>query len=128
MKAADEQQRLIDLLRAEELEQADAAEARERREHRELVQLQMAEANRVQIQLKVPSFRRCARWQVLLMRQADPCSQGYIALWTCAAGGEAACTWLLACRLSGRWPSRPRRRGSGSSCWLALRRKTGWNR
>ena len=128
MKAADEQQRLIDLLRTEELEQADAAEARQRREHREQVQLQMAEANRVQLQLKVPSFRQCARWHVLLMCWADPCSQGYIALWTCAAGGEPAGIWVLACRLSGRWPSRPKRRASDSSCWLALRRKTGWSR
>ena len=76
MKAADEQQRLIDLLRAEELEQASAREAQQRREHREQVQLQMAEANRVQLQLKVPSLRLCSRWQVPLEHQAEPCSQG----------------------------------------------------
>ena len=53
MQALEEDQRLIDLLRADELEQSTKLEAQRRREKSEHLRQQMAEANRLQIQLKV---------------------------------------------------------------------------
>lgn len=53
MQALEEEQRLIDLLRADELEQSTKLEAQRRREKSEQLRQQMAEANRLQIQLKV---------------------------------------------------------------------------
>ena len=53
MRAAAEEQRLIDLLRAEELEEAAAATAAARRAQKARLQQQMAEANQRQIELKV---------------------------------------------------------------------------
>ena len=49
----EEEQRLIDLLRADDLEQASRQGAHRRRERSEQLRVQMAEANRLQIQLKV---------------------------------------------------------------------------
>ena len=53
MQALEEEQRLIDLLRADEVEQASQQEAHRRQERGRQLRLQMAEANRLQIQLKV---------------------------------------------------------------------------
>ena len=53
LQALEEEQRLIDLLRADELEQSTRLEAQRRRERSQQLRLQMAEANRIQIQLKV---------------------------------------------------------------------------
>ena len=53
LQALEEEQRLIDLLRADELEQSTRLEVQRRRERSQQLRLQMAEANRIQIQLKV---------------------------------------------------------------------------
>lgn len=53
MKALEEEQRLIDLLRADDLGQASKQDAERRRQKSQALRMQMAEANRVQIQLKV---------------------------------------------------------------------------
>ena len=58
LRAAEEEQRLIDLMRAEERELASRQEMERRRQASEDLRRQMADANRLQLQLKATSLAR----------------------------------------------------------------------
>ena len=53
IKAQEEEERLVDLLKASDLEEASQAEAQRRKQHSENLTRQMVEANRLQIEIKV---------------------------------------------------------------------------
>ena len=58
MAAREAEQEMIDLLRSEELEKRAQEEAAERRKRQDCARHQMVEACRLQLQLKVLTFRR----------------------------------------------------------------------
>ncbi len=75
LQALEEEQRLIDLLRADDVEQASMLEAQRRREKSQQLRREMTEANQLQIQLKVqtrPSLLHLSYIQSRVMHNDSP--------------------------------------------------------